>query len=305
MPTEIDSLSDITIAIVGAKSTGKSHYIAVLIQRIIQLFHYFDWVLEPLTESTIDVYRQRFYNPLYQQRKRLETTDARANIDPLMYSLRFRKKNKSIMLVFFDAAGELFTRGETMERSTRYICNASGIICLVDPLQLRGVREELKKRGMELPDVASTGADDIMSKITHLLEHNGQRATKNIQIPLAVAISKIDALRTSTVLNPGEEYYGTLLFDDNNILFRDSEHKGYCDTNEIDTIHALLHNWTEGIGESSLLHSCHSYKDYRFFGFSALGAPPKGDQLSRTPTPIRVEDAFLWILAKNGFIKLK
>lgn len=307
LPASIDELSDITIAVVGAKGAGKSHFIALLIQRITQLYRTFDWSLQALTEKTIKNYKSNFYEPLFRDQNTLEATKKNIEPEPLMYSLKFRKTNKRIMLVFFDAAGEHFDNEEKMSTVNRYIYNAAGIICLMDPLQLPPVRQELAESGMALPDQATDTAE-ILERLNRLIRSGYDQKGKSlgeatIPVPLAVAFSKIDALKTT---DPG--YSGRLLFDAESMVYQDSRYDGYLDAAEMNTIDSHMTSWLEVADPMmGILNQCRDYKKVKFFGFSALGAPPTQDnsKLSCPPRPIRVEDPFLWILAENGFMKTK
>lgn len=307
LPSSIDDLSDITIAIIGAKGSGKSHYVALLIQRITQLFRTFDWSLQALTEGTISTYKERFYNPLFRDEMTLESTKQNTEPEPLMYSLKFRKSNKRIMLVFFDAAGEHFDDEQKMSTVNRYIYNASGIICLMDPLQLTPVRDEVSSAGISLPDQGSdTG--EILDRLNRLLrvgfDTKGKSlGSKLIPTPLAVAFSKIDALKTND-----PNYSGRLLFDTESMVYQDSRYNGYLDKNELESINNHMISWLEVADpQMNLLNQCRDFRKVNFFGFSALGAPPLGNsgKLSCPPRPNRVEDPFLWILAVNGLIDIK
>lgn len=307
LPSAIDDLSDITIAIIGAKGAGKSHFIALLVQRITQLFRTFDWSLQALSEGTISNYKTTYYNPLFRDEMVVDSTKKNVEPEPLMYSLKFRKNNKRVMVVFFDAAGEHFDDEQAMTTVNRYIYNASGIICLMDPLQLTPVRDEVKAHGINLPDQGSdTG--EILDRLNRLLrvgfDSKGKSlGAKLIPTPLAIAFSKIDALKTTD-----PNYSGRLLFDSESMVYQDSRYNGYLDKNELETINNHMISWLEVADpQMNLLNQCRDFKKVNFFGFSALGAPPIGNsgKLSCPPRPNRVEDPFLWILAVNGLIDIK
>lgn len=309
LPTAIDDLSDLTIAIIGAKGAGKSHYMALLIQRITQLYKTFDWTLQALTEDTMKNYREKFYNPLFFKGTAIDSTNKQETPKPLMYSLRFRKTGRRIMLVFFDAAGEHFDSADTMSSINRYIYNAAGIICLMDPLQLPLVRGELVDTHLMEPDMLPDQGSDTGTIINRLSEliHNGYSTKgktlgeKAIPVPLAVAFSKIDALKTPV---PDR---ANLLFEQDNDIYQDSQHQGFVDERQLTTISSCMEDWLAYADPGmDILNQCQAYKHHSFFGFSALGAPPeRGMKLSCTPRPIRVEDPFLWILAQNGLIETK
>lgn len=298
LPATIDDLSDITIAIIGAKGSGKSHYVALLVDRIKKLFRTFGWTLQALTDETIENYNTNFYNPLFYEQVPLQST-RRGKPEPLMYSLKFHKGNKRVMLVFFDAAGEHFSSGVDMQSMNRYISNASGIICLMDPLQLPEVRRELQARQVPLPD-RGANVGEILDRLKNLINAKGK-----IKTPLALAFSKMDALRIND-----PTYCGKILFDGRcSMIYQESNYQGYIQKDELETIHCTLESWLEGV-DPGILQACENeFRDYKLFGFSALGEPPVqkagGLKLGCPPRPFRVEDPFLWILAVNGLIKMK
>lgn len=303
LPYAIDELSDITIAIIGARGAGKSHYVALLVERIKQMFESFHWVLQSLTEETDKRYADEFYNPLFNAQVPLQST-RRGQVEPLIYSLRFLNSNKRVLLVFFDAAGEHFSNAMDVASMNRYIGNAAGIICLMDPLQLQNVRRELEGR-MNLP-AQDEGANTIINNVKNLFEEldkRGASGTKKIRTPLAVAFSKMDALRNN---DPG--YSGNILFDENSsLVYQQSTYDGCLREDELESIHGTLEAWLREVNPK-MLHDCkNDFEKFKIFGFSALGDPPTANnsKLQHEPRPYRVEDPFLWILAQNGLIKIK
>ncbi len=295
----IDDLSDLTIAIVGAKESGKSHFIALLIQRIIEMHEEFGWNIRPLDEATIDRYEREFHNPLFHDQQTINTTtSARGGATPLVYSLRLGKSlfPKRIMLVFFDAAGEDLENASNLKYIDRYIYNSSGIICLLDPLQLQTVRENLlanRHNENELPQRnAATGT--IIGRIARLIHVNKNLRNRRIGIPLAIAFSKMDFVRDA-----GESARN--VYD---ALYQESRHKGAFCQAEFDNIDGLMRSWVSEIDDSAeIIQDCSEFKKTGFFGFSALGSNPTNQTLQRKPQPFRVEDPFLWILKLNGLVR--
>ena len=314
LPVAIDELSDLTIAIIGAKESGKSHYIALLIHRIKQLHQEFGWTLTALDDATITRYRERFYYPLFKSHTTIPATrSGHADNEvtrPLLYSLRLGKngKFKRVMLAFFDTAGEdLDQEQHKMGLINRYIFNASGIICLLDPLQLSKVRGELIDRigKAALPEV-NTDTGTILNRVVNLIR-NGRTAqgrsvssSKKINIPLAVAFSKID-----TVAIPDEDATD-ILMPESYVLFQEDRHRGSFNLGEFQNTNSLMRDWILAADDQTcdIVQQCDEFENRSFFGFSALGCNPQETQtLSHDPRPIRVEDPFIWILYQNGLIK--
>lgn len=315
LPTAIDELSDLTIAVIGAKESGKSHYIALLIHRIKQLYQEFGWTLTALDDETIVRYKERFYHPLFNNHTTIPATQsghAGGEVTrPLLYSLRFGKsgKNKRVMLAFFDTAGEdLDQEQHKMDLINRYIYNASGIICLLDPLQLSKVRSELIEKIGEsaLPQV-NTDTGTILNRVANLIrngliaQNRKDSTSQKIKIPLAIAFSKIDA-----VMVPDEEATA-ILMPESCILFQEDRHRGFFHQGEFDNTNSLMRDWIlEADQTCDIVQQSDEFENKAFFGFSALGCNPQATQtLSHDPRPIRVEDPFIWILNQNSLIATK
>jgi len=307
-PHGLDHLSNIVIAIIGAKETGKSHYIAVLIRQIYNLYNLFDWSLMAMDDETMRLYNDRFHKPLYANRKTIRVTmTAKSDLDvrkPLLYSLSKTsgRRLKTVTLAFFDTAGEDMDDEVAMRAINPYIYNASGIILLLDPLQipeLRGVHLPVGETGanVNMPGLANTSAGDIINKTSNLIYTKRRRVagrtapispTRTIPIPLAVVFSKIDMLQS--------------VLGDDAPIYQPSRHRGFFNIREFENNDAFIRNWV-GEFDRRFIQGTRHYRETAFFGASALGGNPSaaGD-LPFEPRPIRVEDPFLWLLWKNGFI---
>ena len=297
-PHGVDDLSNMVIAIVGAKETGKSHYIAVLIQRIRQLYKSFNWTLSAMDDETINLYKSHFYNPLYisQPARTLDVTQsARANAvvkKPLLYSLSMTSRNRyhSVTLAFFDTAGEDMDDERQMRIINRYIYNASGIIILLDPLQLPNVRSKFESGN--LPQAGNTYGGDIINRISNLIRTgSGVSRNSKISIPLAVTFSKIDMMRD--------------ILGGDSPVFQQSRHRNCLNLREFEGLSGHIRDWIDQLDtQQTLVQQTLDYTDVGFFGVSSLGGNPSSDGLLPfAPCPMRVEDPFLWILWKKGFIQ--
>ena len=300
-PHGIDNLSNMVIAIIGAKETGKSHYIAVLIQQIYNLYNLFDWSLMAMDDETMRLYNDRFHKPLYTNRKTIHvTTTAKSNQDvrkPLLYSLSIvsGKRLKTVTLAFFDTAGEDMDDEIAMRTINPYIYNASGIILLLDPLQIRNIRGRVNQSlddHENMPSLANTAVGDIINKTSNLIyTKRGISHSRPIPIPLAVVFSKVDMLRP--------------VLGDDAPIYQPSRHRGYFNIREFENNDAFVRNWV-GEFDRQFIQGMLRYREHAFFGASALGGnPTTAGDLPFEPRPVRVEDPFLWLLWKNGFISGK
>ncbi len=288
-------------AVVGAKEAGKSHYLAVLIDQIRkELGPSLEMLLEPLNDHTVRRYREDFHQPLFQNHRTIAAThsalsDRRVQL-PLVYTLTFsgrtllgRKRIRSVVtLVFFDTAGEDLNDEDTIATVNKYIYHSHGIILLLDPLQLPQVRARLEGR-VPLPNV-NTETADILNRMTRLvLAGRGLPADAMIRSPLAVAFSKFDAVEP--------------LVDSQMQLNAAADHRTGFDAADFDAVsaemQALLARWdSQVLVQQVRTH----YRSYGFFGLSALGCNPHGDQQVPRVLPRRVEDPFLWLLHEHGLI---
>lgn len=301
LPHTVGKFPNYIFAVVGAKEAGKSHYLAVLIDQVRrELGPALDMLLEPLNDHTVKRYREDFYQPLYKNRRVITSTnsalsDRRVQM-PLVYTLTFsgkdilgRKRIKSVVtLVFFDTAGEDLDDEDTIATVNKYIYYSNGIILLLDPLQLPQVRAELEGR-VALPNV-NTETADILTRMTRLVLA-GRRlpADAMIPAPLAVAFSKFDAVEP--------------LVDSQMQLNAAADHRAGFDVADFDAVsaemQALLARWDSQV----LVHQVQThYRRFGFFGLSALGCNPHGDQQVPRVLPRRVEDPFLWLLHEHGLI---
>ena len=90
LPLNIGTAKSYPIAIIGAKETGKSNYVAVLINQLKnEIGRAFNCALMACGDKTLNRYRTEFYDPLYRHRTCVRGSDA-GDVDPLIYSLIFQ-----------------------------------------------------------------------------------------------------------------------------------------------------------------------------------------------------------------------
>ena len=253
-----------------------------------------------MDDNTDRRYRSDFYNPVFSQHRVIDATP-RGESEPLLFRLTITKdtnwgsSRKSVILVFFDTAGENLNKRDTMSVVNKYIYRSHGIILLIDALQLRKVRRKLLNRGRKKDDLPNENAEtsDILARTTDLIQNGQQlRDRDKIPIPIAVAFSKFDAVRDIV----GGQY----------LVKGNARHEGGFDlvdaTAVNDEMMQLLGDW----GEPDVVNQVKAYyKQGRFFGLSALGCNPHDSKAKgeiRGVTPQRVEDPFLWLLYVNGLL---
>lgn len=295
------------IALVGAKETGKTVFMTVLVH---ELMHRVGDRLNVSITGADDSTRHRFSGdyevPLYREARLLAPTTT-AGLDgrePLVF--RFTTERRGLfgrnagaqhtLMSFFDTAGEDLTSQRSVEENVRYLAAADGIVLLLDPLQMRGARD-LAAPGTRLPAAGSVDDDpvNVLERITDLImAKDARKPTETIDKPLAVAFTKLDTLthdlkETSPLRRPAPE---TPYFDE-------------ADSREVHAeIQRLLARW-DGARIDQIAK--HHFRRYRYFGLSALGETPTPDNRvsPRGVRPYRVADPFLWILGEFQAIRVK
>ncbi len=290
-----------TIALIGATSSGKSTYVGVLVRELRnRVSAAFDGMsVEFVGDRSRDRYEATFATPLFRQ-GRAPTMTATAQSEapaPLLFSLKFPERRRfgfgrdgvrPAMVTFFDTAGEDVHGGQEMRRLARYLASARGIILLVDPLQVPSVGHTLAA------DLAQDAMDEQSKVVTQLAallrEEKRLSPSKRLDVPLAIVLSKTDALGPTV----GEH----------SPLLRRHEHPGLYDEADGAHVHDEVHAWLQrwyGVEYAAIV--ANNFSRYRYFGVSALGTPPQGEILSTGGVhPLRVEDPLLWLLAEFSLI---
>ena len=308
LPYTFGSYQDETFSVIGLKESGKSHFIAMLVKifgnRISEQFHV---SMEVVHDDISAKFRNMYAGNLDRGDVIRETIAANINSEirkPLIYKLLFRKKGllggkrlNVVTMSLFDNAGEDLFNESMMRKVNQCVFNSTGIIMIVDPLQLPPVREELKVRGISLPQEHANningGTKEILTRVAKLIrERNNLSQNQFIQIPLAIAFSKSDALKD--VIGEG-----------NSMMFQESNHKEVLNKEEILGINNEIESFISSWDDTGIVTQIkNNFKNYCFFGFSALGSNPESGKINAF-RPMRVEDPFLWLLHKRNLIQMK
>ena len=302
IPIEFLSMKSLPIALLGAKASGKSNYIGVLINEVRKkMAGPFNCSLSmTCSQESKQAYDDLYYRRLYEGGLTVEATDAgkagMEKVPPLIFPLRFiDTKNKIVnmaALTFYDTAGENLDDKNVMHKFNRYITNAHGIILLLDPLQVPNIRNKLSANGFNALPKQNTEIYNVLSIIIDVI-----RSVKNIkgqiQIPLALAFTKIDVL----------EQYNILPQD--SCLREESEHikRGAFIKPDFENTNIQMQDLIDNWLDDDLIRLIQQFKQHSFFGVTSLGSNPAGSKLVNGVNPRRVLDPLLWLLAENKYIK--
>jgi len=298
---------DMIISVIGARDTGKSNYIGVLI-------HEFLGRVAPAFggsfigfDKSLSEYNQRFGDPLYKGHIRVAQTETALNRQenplPLIFSLSLKHKSlfgskiSKFTFVFYDTAGEDLEDFETVSTVGKYICKSKGIIFLLDPLKIRDVENLLDsdevKRASSTDEVTSSA--EIMKFASNLIRNDKKMSDeKQIDIPVAVVFSKFDVIDT--------------IVPDGSFVKNNSPHcpNGVFSVSDAETVNNEVQGLLDAWNDRELITFIdNNFKRHAFFCASAFGLNNNAELGSgkiNTPNPHRIEDAFLWILAENKVI---
>lgn len=314
LPEGIQDNEDMIIAVVGSRDTGKTHFITVLINELRTRIcpDIFRGTFEPINDDAFRHYQEHFYNKVFLDKTLQDLTTSGAakgeNIvrKPLIFEMMVPldeqgKKRRKYTFVFYDTAGEDLKNEMLMKTVNRYICKASGIIFLLDPMQIMELR--LNMSDEEINSSSSIKVEEIepqqmvLKRIAKQIRED--RGGEKVNIPVAIAFSKFDVLKR--------------FFPKGSIVLEPSSYlrEGHLDKNEWFTvsseIEAMLQEWgAKGFTANVKM----LFSNYTYCTLSALGQQPTVasngvKKLVSMPMPHRVEDPFLWMLKENGVIRQK
>lgn len=282
-------------SLVGAQGSGKSNYLSVLLQQLDTEFcKVYDATLYPTGgDRTISHFERYYHRPLFRQGVCVPSTEEE-NVDPLTYTLVFPQgsdKGKTCNLAFYDACGKNFLSEADMSLHNRSICYSKGILFLIDPSQLSGLRRSGPgKKGL----VVEEDAQALLLRTIHLLRAGLglDSVTKKIPVPIAICLTKTDTLFSQ--LDPA-----SFLKESSRNLRRPMVSAADLSSCSLE-VQSMLDVWG---GRELLGHVRSQFSEYAFFGFSALGSQPgEQNQISHI-VPHRVLDPLLWLFWKNQIIR--
>jgi len=281
LPYNFEDFDNKIFSVIGDTNVGKSHYIAVLINEFRKkLGRDIDVLLRPLNDSVQNRYEKKFYNPLYKNKEIIKKTksalsDKQTNT-PLLFELSFQGKffKTHIILAFFDTAGEDLNSEDKMSFINKYIYHSDGIILLLDPTELQNFEN----------------STNILNRTTTLII-KGQELDTNglINIPMAVTFTKFDIIFDELDVNSQLKY--------------NPKYTNKFNKNEFEAINKEIEAFLMKFDRYDIINILkHKYKNYGFFGLSALGHNPIDGKVGEIK-PHRIADPFLWLLYKNKLIR--
>jgi hypothetical protein len=289
------------IAVVGATEAGKSVFLTVLIHELMhRVGEQINAAILAADDSTRERFASNYERLLYRDRSlpTLAEPTAAADRQPLVFRIATETRwpfataaRQQTLLSVHNTAGEVLGSQRNVSVLASYLAAADGIVLLLDPLQMPGARS-LARPGTQMPLRVGREPVVALEQVTDvLLAVEGRRPGSVISKPLAIALTKLDALRhdleeTSPLRRPAPQ---APYFDETDSL---AVH---------DQVRHMLARW-DGTRIDMTVRA--NYQRFRYFGLSALGDPPTSDNMVSPAgiQPYRVADPLLWLLSEFGAI---
>ncbi|WP_433799556.1 hypothetical protein [Actinomycetospora sp. CA-084318] len=277
----------------GARATGKSIFIAVMIKQLELLAAQRGALLEP-TPATARVLEEHYVGPLYEQRGIMGATVSAAvkdayQRDPLVFALTPRN-GPAHHLVIRDVAGEDLEKDEPDEQELGFFARADAVFFLFDPLKVPEIADRLRDH---LPH-HDLGGDPrrVLRSVLRLL---GSRAPR-----LAMILSKFDAMHDLRSIEGGGDW-SRIMQNPGAAMVRDPGPIAAANDDDGQLLHAEVHSLLVELQATVFLSTVEQavgeQGQLRYFAVSALGGSPDGTRLNaRGIAPFRCLDPLRWAL---------
>lgn len=310
IPKEMVEHKGYIISIIGARSSGKTNYITVLIDQLRKNGGKIGQNLGVLASTVADNnenctqvrYQEKFYNVLFKNGElpaQTKINDAQSKI-PLIFTVTQAGVKKPLYLVFYDTAGENFNEPKNISKNVKFLDESDAVIFLLDTFSIPYVHDKLG-----IKDDIELEYDVILNNIVDHFSNNVSKAKKeaHFNTPMAFAFSKIDAILQNADVFADTAIPGMSL--DQNSPYLSGGGVRMDDIDAVsDGIKSALCMWG-GVDFVNNTTGSGRYKNAKYFGFSALGKNPDAQNTIKGITPYRVLDPLVWILDQLGYPILK
>lgn len=288
------------VAMAGARYTGKTVFIAVLIKQLQQYTERFGREVIPADAETQRRYTEIYEKPLFVERGLVQATPSAAATahHPLIFDLGMWDGVKRY-LVIRDVAGEDLEEAKVGGRAWEFFARADAVLFLFDPLRVEDVSDQLRDL---VPDTARIGGDprEVLRVVMRLVGAGNPK--------LAVILSKFDALQALSYVE--HSAWGRVMSHPGAAFNRDPglTNRRYDDTDGalLDAeVRSLLQRLHAGPGLLTMINPVTNQRyDHRFFAVSALGESPEGERLHRNGiSPFRCMDPVRWVLSERNVLQ--
>ena len=284
------------ISIVGASQAGKSVYLTSLVHTLKAATSLnFEMFCTPVSNEMGRKFRVQYEDPLIENGYLLDPTQKEKQQEPFIFTFSFADSSKpEINIAFFDIAGEGMTDSAYMDIYAAHIRNSSGVLFIVDPLQFGAIGHKLQILNNLNYDLSTLcNPTEALSSLVENYIYKQPNGVSNI--PTAVVLTKTDLLEALS-------HQGEYIHPRSN-LFARYIHRGYFNLTQSDHVNYEVDAFMHQADPNFRNALKRRFANLGLFGVSALGAHPD-DIYQRVAdfAPVRVDEPFLWILYKLGYI---
>lgn len=307
LPPDWRDSTTVTVAMAGARNTGKTIYVGVLVRFLADLVHRHGSALSWGHPRSRQVYHDPYEKALFaatdamgdeRQPSVLEPTPRASTGSyqqfPLIMSLGTLAGRRT-HLILRDVAGEdleQYGGGNALDANLSHFAVADLVVFLFDPLRVAFIASALD--GV-IPAPRRSGAGDPADVLGTVLSLVGSGRPN-----LAVVMSKFDAVHQLRKV-PGSDL-GRVMSSPGAAMTRSPAVDGRYDERDA----RLLHEEVRGLlqkAEAGQVVRLAERLPHRFLAVSSLGDSPLGERLSpHGIAPYRVLDPLMWILAEKGLV---
>ncbi len=299
LPVTAGKVPSNIISIIGASQVGKSVYMTSLIHTLQNTTaDHFDAACMPLNAEISRKFRTNYEEPLFERGDLLASTQKEKMQEPFIFQFVFKDESKPpLTLVFFDVAGEGMVEQDYLGLHGQHIKNSAGILLMVDPLQIRSIREKIRiNRGDQPGEWVSQYDEPRDVVLTMFGDFIAYQDNNKTDIPTAVVLTKSDMLHS--LKDEDGEYIKS-----NSNVFNNMVHRHYFNLTEFENIDGEIRRFIEKVDRPFKGTMDVYFKDTAYYAVSALGSNPVDQKMQTVVSPIRVDEPFIWLLYKLNYIE--
>ena len=290
----------VCIALAGARATGKSIYLGVVIKQLQETMAVRGSSLSFPPGPSRGIYQAHYEQPLFEARGIMQVT--RPNVDgdayqrdPMICSLGVIDGTQRY-LVFRDAAGEDLEDVTGLPEHLSYFKRSDAIFHMFDPTAVPEIRDLLRDL---LPAQRDRVGDPIkaLDSVINLTEGSDTK--------IAMIVSKFDTMQA--LRNIPNTSWSRVMSNPGAAFARDPGTNVSYQPDDAALLHEEIRSLLELLGARRFVTAMSSpahgrpYR-HRFFAISALGEPAQGDSLhKRGIASFRCLDPIRWAAADRGF----
>lgn len=291
--------SSTNIVMAGARTTGKSIFIAVMIKQFEQYAIPRGTDVSAATPAVKRTFEDVYVRPLYEARgimpptPRIGSKDAK--LEPLVFVIT-TKEGLRHHLVIRDVAGEDLEKPHELDPGQlSYFARADYVFFLFDPLRVDDIRNQLR----DLVPMQDLGGDPraVLESTLWLAQGGSPR--------IGVVMSKFDTMQALRRVKGGGEWT-SIMQNAGAAFFCDPGPAGFGNDSDGEQLHEEVRSLLLKLNAATLVARVQRATGgqpgaHRFFAVSALGDPPNGEVLhARGIAPFRCLDPLRWALTGTG-----